>query len=228
MRTFRSKSTYFHLRSWSVGSSFRFGSTGHSWTVCDLCDAHLDESKNVNDTTTSQAHNKGIRVLPSGYFRSFGGSEKSCGRAVLINIPTCMPPPDGTSSSASQPWDGGLDNTLVKKILTTEDGQGKFLVVSAGGRCERAVLGDMIAQKAAARGWEGVLIDGAVRDSAVLRTLSSLGVWAKTTCPVKTLKIDRGARTSEVKLCNDATLVRAEDWVYADSDGIIVSPKKLH
>ena len=53
------------------------------------------------------------------------------------------------------------DNSLVKS-QADEPGQGKVLVVDGGGSLRRALLGDMIAEKAAKNGWEGMVIYGCV------------------------------------------------------------------
>ena len=56
------------------------------------------------------------------------------------------------------------DNSLVKSALA-EPGQGRVLVVDAGGSLRCAMLGDMIAASAVKNGWNGVLMFGCVRDS---------------------------------------------------------------
>jgi RraA family protein len=39
------------------------------------------------------------------------------------------------------------DNTVVSRILTNENGNGKVLVVDGGGSCARALFGDQLAEK---------------------------------------------------------------------------------
>ncbi|HEX5657732.1 MAG TPA: ribonuclease E activity regulator RraA, partial [Polyangiales bacterium] len=68
------------------------------------------------------------------------------------------------------------DNSRVKELLT-EPGTGKVLVVDGGGSLRNALLGDLIAGEAVRKGWEGVLIYGAVRDVEALSALD-LGVYA--------------------------------------------------
>ena len=46
------------------------------------------------------------------------------------------------------------DNSLVKE-QADQPGTGKVMVVDGGGSLRRALLGDMIAEKAAKNGWEG-------------------------------------------------------------------------
>src|SRR5690606_30020190 len=68
------------------------------------------------------------------------------------------------------------DNALVKAVLG-EPGEGRVLVVDGGGSVHTALMGDLIAASAVAQGWTGVVIHGAVRDTAVLATLD-LGIKA--------------------------------------------------
>lgn len=49
------------------------------------------------------------------------------------------------------------DNSLVKEQVEL-DGKGKVLVVDGGGSLRCALLGDMLAEKAAKNGWEGLVI----------------------------------------------------------------------
>ena len=59
------------------------------------------------------------------------------------------------------------DNSLVKDQVDL-DGKGKVLVVDGGGSLRRALLGDMLAEKAAKNGWEGLVVYGCIRDVDVI------------------------------------------------------------
>jgi len=48
------------------------------------------------------------------------------------------------------------DNSLVK-ALVEETGKGRVIVVDGGGSLRRALLGDMLAEKAATNGWAGLV-----------------------------------------------------------------------
>ena len=73
------------------------------------------------------------------------------------------------------------DNVLVKGRVA-EPGEGRVLVIDGGGSFRVALLGDMIAGLAAANGWAGIVLNGCVRDVAVLRHLP-IGIKALGTCP---------------------------------------------
>ena len=88
----------------------------------------------------------------------------------------------------------------------------------------RAVLGDMLAAKAAENGWNGVIINGCIRDSVEMSTMT-LGVKALGTHPLKTVK--NGVGQTNVKVSFLGLHINAGDFIYADEDGIIVSPKAL-
>ena len=64
------------------------------------------------------------------------------------------------------------DNALLKSVVSGP-GDGTVLVVDGGGSLHRALLGDMIAQIAVDNGWVGIVVHGAVRDSALLAGIRS-------------------------------------------------------
>lgn len=112
------------------------------------------------------------------------------------------------------------DNSRVKEILSTP-GHGKVLVVDGGGSTRRALLGDLIAESAVMNGWSGVLINGVVRDSDLLARVRELGICAIGTNPRKSDR--RGLGTIGEKVDFSGLSFRPGEFVYVDSDGIIVS-----
>ena len=115
------------------------------------------------------------------------------------------------------------DNSLVKDQVDV-DGTGKVMVVDGGGSLRRALLGDMLAEKAARNGWEGLIIYGCVRDVDVLAQ-TELGVQALASHPMKTDKRGIGDLNVPVTFCGGT--FRPGEYVYADNNGIIVSPEPL-
>ena len=61
-------------------------------------------------------------------------------------------------------------NPAVKKAFS-EKGDGRVLVVDAGGSMRCAMLGDMIAEAGTKNGWAGIVVYGCVRDSAAIAQL---------------------------------------------------------
>ncbi len=115
------------------------------------------------------------------------------------------------------------DNSRVRELAGTP-GQGRVMVVDGGGSLRRALLGDQIAAHAARNGWAGFLIHGAVRDVEVLAQLD-LGVRALAAHPMKTGK--RGLGEVDVPVHFAGIDFHPGHWLYADANGVIVSPVAL-
>ncbi len=115
------------------------------------------------------------------------------------------------------------DNSLIKDCVQ-EPGHGRVIVVDGGGSTRRALLGDMLAEKAAANGWAGLIINGVIRDvDEIGRT--PLGVQALGSCPIKTEK--RGVGQRDIDLQVGGVVIAPGDYVYADNNGVIVSKRPL-
>lgn len=143
-----------------------------------------------------------IQVL-SPILRSFGGRTVFGGEIVTIKCHE--------------------DNSLVK-AQADQAGQGKVLVVDGGGSLRCALLGDMIAEKAAQNGWEGLVIYGCVRDVEAL-SKTDLGVQALASHPMKTQK--RGLGDLNVVVHFGGVRFHPGHFVYADANGVIVAPQAL-
>lgn len=140
----------------------------------------------------------GFRVLPS-VFRSFGGRASFQGCVVTLRAIE--------------------DNTSVRERVA-EPGEGRVLVIDGGRSVRRALLGGQLATTAAANGWAGVLIDGAVRDVHELAACD-LGILALACVPMATDKRHPGLRDVEVHIQGIA--VHPGDWLHADVDGVVVT-----
>lgn len=71
---------------------------------------------------------------------------------------------------------------------------------------------------------QGIIIHGCVRDTREIGQLP-IGVKAIAPCPLKSSKRDTGLR--DVPVTFGGVTVRPGDWVYADEDGVLVSPTQL-
>lgn len=136
-------------------------------------------------------------------FSNFGGRDSFGGQIVTIK---CFE-----------------DNSLVKEQVE-QDGKGKVLVVDGGGSLRRSLLGDMLAEKAVKNGWEGIVVYGSIRDVDVIAQVD-LGVQALATHPMKTDK--RGIGDLNVEVTFGGVTFRPGEYLYADNNGIIVSPQLL-
>lgn len=110
------------------------------------------------------------------------------------------------------------DNALLKSVLS-EPGNGRVLVVDGDGSLHTALVGDVIAELARANGWAGLLIHGAVRDAATLRTLQ-IGIKALGTNPRKSSKTGSGER--DVVIVLGGVEFRPGEIAFSDDDGVVV------
>lgn len=110
------------------------------------------------------------------------------------------------------------DNALLKSVLS-EPGDGGVLVIDGDGSLHSALVGDVIAGLGIENGWAGLVINGAVRDAATLRTLD-IGIKALGTNPRKSAKTGKGLRDAAVDF-GGVVFVPGE-IAYGDDDGIVV------
>lgn len=115
------------------------------------------------------------------------------------------------------------DNSRVREAVN-EPGEGAVLLVDGGGSTRCAMLGDMLAQKAADNGWAGIIMYGCVRDVDVLAT-TPIGIQALGSHPRKSHK--RGEGTRDVAVDIAGIRVAPCQWVYADNNGIVVAEEAL-
>jgi regulator of ribonuclease activity A len=147
-------------------------------------------------------HGEAVGVLDP-VFRDFGGRVRFAGPATTVK---CFE-----------------DNSRVKEALA-EPGNGRVLVVDAGGSLRCAMLGDLIAAGAVEQGWAGVIIDGCVRDTDALSGML-LGIKARAATPRKSIRCGEGQRDMRIRIAGVG--VSPGDWVYADADGVLVAAERL-
>jgi len=112
------------------------------------------------------------------------------------------------------------DNAIFKSVIG-EPGAGKVVVVDSDGSVHCAMLGDRMAEKALANGWEGLVINGAVRDAAALAALD-IGIKAIGTNPRRSHKHGVGDR--DVPVAFGGAVFAPGDFLVSDEDGIVVVP----
>ena len=136
-------------------------------------------------------------------FRPYGGRLKFSGEIVTIK---CFE-----------------DNSLVKRNLA-KDGTGKVMVVDGGGSLHCALLGDMLGAMAAKNGWQGLVINGCVRDVEILKTID-IGVSALNSYPIKSEKLGMGELNIPIHFAG--VDFEPGHYIYADENGMVVARKKL-
>ncbi|NCF23701.1 MAG: ribonuclease E activity regulator RraA [Gammaproteobacteria bacterium] len=115
------------------------------------------------------------------------------------------------------------DNVLFRQLLS-EPGDGGVIVVDGGGSTAMALMGDMLAARAQDNGWAGVIINGAIRDSAEIAGID-IGVKALGVNPAKSKK--KGEGELDVVLEFGGAQFRPGDWVYCDEDGVLISAVEI-
>ena len=115
------------------------------------------------------------------------------------------------------------DNSLVRPQLA-KAGKGKVLVIDGGGSLRCALVGDQLAELAIQNHWEGMIVYGCIRDSAIINTLN-IGIRTLNTCPVKSIKKNQGEIDVPVKFAS--TMFHPAHYLFADEDGILVSSQSF-
>jgi regulator of ribonuclease activity A len=105
-----------------------------------------------------------------------------------------------------------------------QDGAGAVALVSVAVRPHVAVFGDGMARNAEANGWAGVVIEGSLRDIALIEE-RKIGIIATGIAPRISRNGPVGYAASELMI--GGVLVRAGDWIVADGDGLICIGKDL-
>lgn len=148
------------------------------------------------------AHHANLQVC-NLQFRCFGQIDSFCGPCLTVAT--------------------FEDHIPVLRALETE-GQGRVLVVDGRGSLRVGVMGDRLAEIGVKNGWRGVIINGAIRDSAGINPLQ-LGVRALGTTARRSWT--RAEATEAAPLSFGGVTFTTGDWVYADKDCVILSPKPL-
>lgn len=149
------------------------------------------------------AHPDHVRVLAGLAWRHYGGKTSFGGEVETVR---CFE-----------------DNSRVKERLA-EVGHGKVLVVDGGGSLRHALIGDMIAARAAENGWQGVVIHGACRDVDVLNDID-FGVCTIGVVPIKSVRRGEGQLNEEIMIAG--VVIRPGDFIYADANGVILADRDL-
>lgn len=150
-------------------------------------------TSNISDGTHRQACLLGLRQLLGGSF--------ACGPAVTVRT---MP---GDWSKPVQAIDAAQ--------------AGDIIVIDAGGR-PPAVWGELATESAKNKGVAGLVVDGAVRDTADIRRLE-FPVWSKLVTSHAGDANGLGEINCPIEISGQR--IFPGDWIVADDDGVMVLPK---
>ena len=110
------------------------------------------------------------------------------------------------------------DHAVLRSVLGGP-GEGRVRVIDGGGSVHAGLVGDIIAELGRSNGWAGVVVNGAIRDSAVVGGMD-FGCKALGTNPRKSTKTGAGER--DVTVSFGGVDFAPGDMLYADTDGIVV------
>ena len=136
-----------------------------------------------------------------GGFRAFGGRITVAGPAFTIRARSG-------------------DNLILHRAIDMAE-KGDVIVVDAGGDLDIAITGELMLGWAAKRGIAAVIVDGAIRDAAMLGEME-IGVWARGVTPSGPYKDGPGEIGYPVA-CG-GQVVMPGDLIMADEDGVVVLP----
>jgi regulator of ribonuclease activity A len=142
-------------------------------------------------------------LIATPMFNDYGGKKSFCGPASTVKV--------------------FEDNSLVRAALE-EPGEGRVLIVDGEASLRCALVGDMLAVLGKDNGWEGIIVYGCIRDSAVIADID-IGVKALNTNPRKSVK--KGAGDRDVSVTFADVTINSGDYIYADQDGVVISAERL-
>jgi len=112
-------------------------------------------------------------------------------------------------------------DNLAIHVATAAAPPGSVLVAETGDVAELGYWGEVLTTAAEARGVQGLVIDGGVRDTAAL-TAHGFGVFATVTALRGATKTEPG--TVGLAVTVGEVEVNTDDWIVGDSDGVVVIP----
>ncbi|TRW95305.1 ribonuclease E activity regulator RraA [Paracoccus sp. M683] len=132
-------------------------------------------------------------------FRRFGLNTRFHGRCVPL-------------------WSAGSHQPVL--AVLSMDGRGRVLVVDGGGDLTIGLMGDRLAGIAIQNGWAGIVINGAIRDSAQIDGMA-IGVRAMGTTARRSLAEPPAPPAGPVRF--GGVVFTPDDWICADEDAVVVS-----
>lgn len=147
-------------------------------------------------------HSELVHVLDDD-FTNYGAKEKCMGEVVTIKLEK--------------------NNADLVALLRDEDGTGKIVVVDVE-KEYFAVVGENLMKFAQKNNYEGIIINGFIRDTFQIKDIP-VALFALGKCPRKYIPVTSAQRNIRLSFCG----VQFEDgdYVYADTDGIILTKEKI-
>ena len=143
-----------------------------------------------------------VHVLGAGY-RNYGGSDKCQGEVVTLKL--------------------DRNNSDLITLLRDVDGSGKVVVVDVDQEYF-AVVGENLMKFAHKNNYAGIIVNGYIRDTFQIKDIP-VALFAIDTCPKKYIPVTSGER--ELPLSFGGVDFAQGSYLYADTDGVIVTAQKI-
>lgn len=170
-------------------------------TPKDIVDryAKLEESASINESMPNKNGALSSRI------RAVWPEIRMCGTAVTVQC-------------------GIGDNVMLHKAISMA-GEGDVLLVTNGDFDEGGgMFGGMMAASLKSRGAAGLVIEGACRDTVLIKSLG-FPVFSRNICIKATTKICSGKINHPIVI--GGVYVEPGDLVFGDNDGVVVVPRKI-
>ena len=115
------------------------------------------------------------------------------------------------------------NNADLVALLRDVDGEGKVVVVDVA-EAYYAVVGENLMKFAHRNNYAGIIVNGYIRDTYQIRDIPVV-LYALGTCPRKYIPVTSGELN--IPLSFGGVDFRGGDYLYADTDGVIVSAAKI-
>lgn len=148
-----------------------------------------------------QYHDR-VCVLAAGY-RNYGGADKCQGEVITIKL--------------------DKNNSDLIKLLRDVDGTGKVVVVDVA-QAYFAVVGENLMKFAQQNNYAGIIVNGYIRDTFQIKHIPVV-LYALGSCPRKYIPVTSGEL--DVPVSFGGIDVNSGDYLYADTDGVIVTAEKI-
>ena len=143
-----------------------------------------------------------VAVLGPGY-SNYGGAPMCQGEVVTIKL--------------------DRNNSDLITLLRDEDGQGKVVVVDSDASYY-AIVGENLMKFAQKNGYTGIIVNGYIRDTFQIKDIP-VALYALGTCSRKYIPVTQGTRNETLSF--GGVEFRPGDYVYTDTDGVIVTAEPL-
>lgn len=143
-----------------------------------------------------------VSVLGPGYAH-YGGADRCEGQIITMKL--------------------DKNNSELVALLRDQDGTGKVVVVDVG-QDYYAVVGENLMKFAQRNNYAGIIVNGYIRDTFQIKDIPVV-LYALGTCPRKYIPTTRGETGARVSF--GGVNFSSGDYLYADSDGLIVTGRKI-